>query len=171
MTGNPRPPAGKKRDQKCRNRSLMTLLHQLCDILATTICCYQSAIRSEKHANYDKKITPQPLAVKDALKAKMSPGSPGLSGQPSLAIRCVRRETFRLADFLWRMPFRAARISDGSAATSAARAAVLSPLEMASSTSRSEVRMRERRALLIVVRRAILRVAFLADLVLAIDVP
>jgi hypothetical protein len=36
---------------------------------------------------------------------------------------------------------------------------------------RNELRMRERRALLISVRCAILRVAFLADFVLAIDVP
>src|SRR5580704_14870479 len=69
------------------------------------------------------------------------------------------------------MPLRAARISAGSAATSAAWAAVLSPLEMASSTVRNELRMRVRRALLISVRCAILRVAFLADFVLAIDVP
>src|SRR5579871_176023 len=57
----------------------------------------------------------------------------------------------------------------GSAATRAVCAAALSPRAIASSTWRSEVRMRERRALFISVRRAILRVAFLADLVLAID--
>jgi len=68
------------------------------------------------------------------------------------------------------MPVRAARIRAGSAATSAACAAVLLPLEIASSTLRKDERMRERRALLISVRRAILRVAFLADLVLAIVV-
>src|SRR5579859_4800491 len=68
------------------------------------------------------------------------------------------------------IPVRAARMSAGSAATRAAWAAALLPPLMASSTSRSELRMRERRALLTSVRRAILRVAFLADLVLAIDV-
>ena len=88
---------------------------------------------------------------------------------PSLAIRWVSRDTFRLADFLWMMPVRAARMSAGSAATRAACAATLLPLVIASSTLRSELRMRERRALLTSVRRAILRVAFLADLVLAID--
>src|SRR5215469_14656976 len=67
------------------------------------------------------------------------------------------------------MPVRAARMRVGSAATRAAVAAALSPRAMASSTWRSEVRMRERRALFTSVRRAILRVAFLADLVLAID--
>ena len=67
------------------------------------------------------------------------------------------------------MPVRAARMRAGSAATRAALAADLLPLVMASSTLRSEVRTRERRALFTSVRRAILRVAFLADLVLAID--
>jgi len=88
---------------------------------------------------------------------------------PSLAIRCVSRDTFRLADFLWMIPVRAARMSAGSAATRAACAVTLLPLAIASSTLRSEVRMRDRRALFTSVRRAILRVAFLADLVLAID--
>src|SRR5260370_41828012 len=68
------------------------------------------------------------------------------------------------------MPVRAARISAGSAATRAACATDLLPLEIASSTLRNDERMRERRALLTRVRRAILRVAFLADLVLAIGV-
>src|SRR5882672_2320106 len=67
------------------------------------------------------------------------------------------------------MPVRAARMSVGSAATRAAFAAALLPLAIASSTWRKDVRMRERRALFTSVRRAILRVAFLADLVLAID--
>src|SRR5260370_1217720 len=81
----------------------------------------------------------------------------------------VSRDTLRLADFLWMMPVRAARMSVGSAATRAVFAAALLPLAIASSTPRSDVRMRERRALFTSVRRAILRVAFLADLVLAID--
>src|SRR5579871_1198066 len=88
---------------------------------------------------------------------------------PILAIRWVSRDTLRLAVFLWTTPARAARNSEGSAATRAAWAAALSPLAIAASTLRSAVRMREQRALLISVRRAILRVAFLADLVLAID--
>src|SRR6266436_2430271 len=67
------------------------------------------------------------------------------------------------------MPVRAARMSVGSAATRAAFAAALLPPAIASSTWRNDVRMRERRALFTSVRRAILRVAFLADLVLAID--
>src|SRR5262245_20226172 len=66
---------------------------------------------------------------------------------PSLAIRWVSRDTLRLADFLWTMPVRAARMSVGSAATRAAVAATLLPLAMASSTWRNDVRMRERRAL------------------------
>src|SRR5262249_42508666 len=67
------------------------------------------------------------------------------------------------------IPVRAARMSAGSAATRAACAEALLPLAIASSTLRSELRMRERRPLFTAVRRAILRVAFLADLVLAID--
>lgn len=67
------------------------------------------------------------------------------------------------------IPVRAARMRAGSAATRAACAETLLPLVIASSTLRSELRMRERRALFTAVRRAILRVAFLADLVLAID--
>ena len=58
----------------------------------------------------------------------------------------------------------------GLGRTNAACAAVLLPIAMASSTRRNDDRIRERRALLIWVRRAILRVAFLADLVLAIRV-
>src|SRR5579871_2535804 len=87
---------------------------------------------------------------------------------PILAIRWVSLETLRLAVFLWMTPVRAARNKEGSAATKAACAADLSPLAIAASTLRSDVRIRERRALFISVRRAILRVAFLADLVLAI---
>jgi hypothetical protein len=58
----------------------------------------------------------------------------------------------------------------GAAAFSAAAAAGLSPEAIASSTLRTEVRMRERRAMLISVRRAITRVALRAEEVLAIDV-
>src|SRR3974390_2997412 len=56
----------------------------------------------------------------------------------------------------------------GSAAFSAAVAALRSPLAIASSTLRTELRSTERRVLLIAVRRAILRVALRADVVLAI---
>src|SRR5580704_1597896 len=83
-------------------------------------------------------------------------------------MRWVKRETLRLALFLATTPFWAARMISGSAARSAASAAVLSPAVIASSTVRTKPRMRDRRALLITVRRAILRVAFLADDVLAI---
>ena len=58
----------------------------------------------------------------------------------------------------------------GAAAFSADAAAVLSPEAIAYSTLRTEVRMRERRAMLISVRRAITRVALRAEEVLAIDV-
>src|SRR5690348_9146671 len=56
----------------------------------------------------------------------------------------------------------------GSAAFSAASAADLSPEAIASSTLRTEERMRERRAVLMSVRRAITRVALRAEDVLAI---
>src|SRR3954452_19267758 len=58
----------------------------------------------------------------------------------------------------------------GSAAFNASVAAVRSPPEIASSTLRTELRSRERRDLLITVRRAILRVALRADVVLAIRI-
>jgi len=85
----------------------------------------------------------------------------------SLAIWCVRRDTFRLALFLW-MIFRcAACISSGSARAIAFNAASRSPLLIASSTVRTAPRIWVRRDLLMMVRRAILRVAFLAEVVLA----
>src|SRR5579884_1656591 len=87
---------------------------------------------------------------------------------PSLAIRCASRETLRLALFLWSTPRWAARMITGSAAFSAATAASRLPLAIASSTLRTELRIVDRRALLIAVRRAILRVALRADVVLAI---
>lgn len=86
----------------------------------------------------------------------------------SFAIRCASRETLRLALFLCRTPRCAARMITGSASLSAVVAALRLPAEIASSTLRSELRMVERRALLIAVRFAIWRVALRADLVLAI---
>src|SRR6185437_282043 len=86
---------------------------------------------------------------------------------PSLAIRWPRRETLRLALFLCTTPRCAARIMTGSAAFSAAVAAFGSPVAIASSTLRIELRRSERRALLTSVLRAIWRVALRADLVLA----
>src|ERR1700722_668862 len=62
----------------------------------------------------------------------------------------------------------AACISSGSARAIAFSAASRSPLLIASSTDRTAPRIWVRRDLLIMVRRAILRVAFLAELVLAI---
>src|SRR5690606_31771964 len=68
----------------------------------------------------------------------------------------------------WNTPLPAARASSGSAARRAAVAASLSPLAIASSTLRRKVRTRLRRAVLILVRFSILRVAFLAEGVFAI---
>src|SRR6185437_1046048 len=65
------------------------------------------------------------------------------------------------------VPFWPARMMAGSASAMAACAAVRLPVAMASSTLRTALRRRERRALLITVRRAIWRAAFLADFVLA----
>src|SRR5262245_48210525 len=67
------------------------------------------------------------------------------------------------------MPFCAARIIAGSAALSAANAALRSPLWIASSTFRTEFRSSERRALFTSVRRAMTRVALRADFVLGIN--
>src|ERR1700712_1407959 len=61
----------------------------------------------------------------------------------------------------------AACISSGSAIVIAFSAASRSPLLIASSTDRTEPRIWVRRDLLTMVRRAILRVAFLAEVVLA----
>src|SRR5690606_11796026 len=82
-------------------------------------------------------------------------------------IRCARRETLREAVLRCRTPLPAARISSGWAALKAASAAALSPAAIAASTLRTQVRTREIRLLLIAVRRAILRAAFLAEVVLA----
>src|SRR3954452_19351964 len=66
------------------------------------------------------------------------------------------------------MMFRcAARIKAGSAFASAVTAAARSPVLIASSTLRTAPRIWVRRDLLTAVRRAILRVAFLAEVVLA----
>src|SRR6516162_5994587 len=62
----------------------------------------------------------------------------------------------------------AALMSSGSARAIAFRAASRSPRLIASSTDRTELRIWVRRDLLMMVRRAILRVAFLAEVVLAI---
>src|SRR6185295_16978734 len=88
---------------------------------------------------------------------------------PSLAIWCVSRDTLRLAVFRCTWPWRAARISAGSAFFMASNALLRSPEAIASSTARSVLRIRDRRALLISVRRAILRAAFLAEEVLAMN--
>src|ERR1700757_4738570 len=61
----------------------------------------------------------------------------------------------------------AAFISSGSALAIALTAAARSPRLIASSTERTEPRISVRRDLLTMVRRAILRVAFLAEVVLA----
>src|SRR5215207_11514076 len=69
------------------------------------------------------------------------------------------------------MPFCAARMISGSAARRACAAAARSPPAIASSTWRMKVRIRLRRDRLIAVRLAILRVIFLADVVLAMGYP
>jgi hypothetical protein len=79
---------------------------------------------------------------------------------PILAIRRVSRETSRLAVFLWMAPTCIARNSEGSAPTSAICTAVLSPLGYAHARAPGFVDFQ---------CGAILRIAFLADLVLAID--
>jgi hypothetical protein len=85
----------------------------------------------------------------------------------SFAIRCASRETLRRAALRCTTFFCAARMMAGSAWAMAARAAGRSPAVIASSTLRTTPRKRERRDLLIAVRRVIWRAAFLADLVLA----
>ena len=87
----------------------------------------------------------------------------------SALTRLARREIFRDAAFLWTMPFWPERASSGSAARNASAAAAASLASSASSTLRTEVRIWLRRDLLTAVRRAILRTAFCADLVLAMN--
>src|SRR6185437_3273182 len=95
--------------------------------------------------------------------------TPGGAYLASLAIRCDNRDTLRLALFLCTTPRWADRMMTGSASVNAARAALRSPLAIASSILRTELRSTERRALFTIVRRAILRVALRADLVLAMS--
>jgi hypothetical protein len=88
----------------------------------------------------------------------------------SALMRLVSRETLRDAVFLWNTPFWAPRMSSGSADFMAASASAWLPALIASSTLRSELRTRLTRFLLTVARRAETRVAFFADLVLAIKI-
>lgn len=66
-------------------------------------------------------------------------------------------------------PFDAARMISGCATFSADCAAAASPAAIASSTLRIKVRIRDRRAVLTVVRRSIFRTIFFADDVFAIN--
>lgn len=84
-------------------------------------------------------------------------------------IRAVRRETFRDAVFLWTIPFCAERIRTGSTTFIAVSAAALLPDAIASSTPRTVDFMRERRLLLVSVRRIATRAARFAEDVLAIS--
>lgn len=72
----------------------------------------------------------------------------------NFAIWCASRDTFRRAELRCTMPFCAARIKAGSASASAAVAWPRSPAAIASSTLRIAERMRDRRDLLTMVRRA-----------------
>src|SRR5665648_408172 len=83
--------------------------------------------------------------------------------------RLARRETLREAVLRWSRPFCAVRTINGSASFSAVWAASLLPVAIASSTLRTEPRMRLRRVLFSTVRRMVWRTAFFADLVLAIS--
>ena len=111
-----------------------------------------------------------------AMKQITGPEGPSLNlnefsdwGQALTALtRAARRETLRDAVLRFIAPLLAARINSGCAALSASFACAPSPASRASSTLRTNVRTRLTRLRLTSVRRAILRVAFLADLVLAI---
>ena len=86
-----------------------------------------------------------------------------------LFTRADSLDTFRLAVFLCNTPLFAARAISGWAVLRAAVAASLSPDAIASSTLRMCVFVRDRRDVLISVRRAIFRTIFFADFVFAID--
>ena len=83
---------------------------------------------------------------------------------PIAFTRAANREIFREPVFFLMIPALTPRMISGSADRRAARAASWSPPEMASSTFRTCVRIRLRRAMLIVRRRPFLRMRFLADL-------
>jgi len=85
-------------------------------------------------------------------------------------MRCVSRDTLRRAALRCTTFFCAARMMTGSASAIAASARDRSPAPIASSTLRTALRIRDRRALLIAVRRTLWRAAFLADFVLAMIV-
>ena len=82
-------------------------------------------------------------------------------------MRDDKRESFRATVVLWNTPLVTARCISGIAALNASSALFLSPDAIASSTLRTKVRTRERRALFTAVRRSILRTIFFADVVLA----
>jgi hypothetical protein len=90
-----------------------------------------------------------------------------LASPASVLTRCVSREIFRALRFLCTTPLVAARAVSDSASRNAILAASASPAASASSTLRQKVRIRDRRALLIAVRRAMTRMAFFAEAVFA----
>src|SRR6476620_7664727 len=83
------------------------------------------------------------------------------------ALSCLTSLLGELGDLRGEPGYLAARIRAGSAFASAFTAAARSPVAIASSTVRTAPRIWVRRDLLTAVRRAILRVAFLAEVVLA----
>src|SRR5882757_3996582 len=89
----------------------------------------------------------------------------------SFATRLVRRDTFREPVFLCSTPLETPRMISGSAAFKAARAAVLSPDVMASSTLRIKPRTRVLRDVLMAVRLAVVRTRFLAEAILGMGSP
>src|SRR5215470_19340096 len=88
-------------------------------------------------------------------------------------MRFDSRESLRATAFLWTTLWEAPRISAGCAALNAACASLLLPEAIASSTFFISVRMRETRARLTAVRRAVWRAAFCAEEVFAMggDLP
>ena len=77
--------------------------------------------------------------------------------QAILLTRAARRDVLRAVVLRCAAPLPAPRASSLSAARSAVWAAFLSPLRIASSTLRTDVRMRERRIWLTRVRRSVWR--------------
>ena len=154
----------------------MTLLHQICDIRATTICCYRLATKAKtaEVPPWRKYITLRPIAAPvrhpgDAPRQKTGGFPPAAArlaelGDPVRQPRNLPAHRFLVDDaFPWPRASAPARPPPGPPARPSCRRWRWHPRPRA-----AKVRMRERRALLTSVRRAILRVAFLADLVLAI---
>src|SRR5690606_530551 len=102
-------------------------------------------------------------------RQRRRPAEAGLFHALIALMRRDNRDSLRLAVLRWSTPTLAPRMMCGCALVSACMAASRSPVAIASSTLRIMVLMLLRRDRFTAVRRAILRIAFFAEGVLAIS--